>query len=546
MKKGFDNDKYVKIQSEKIRERFKLFDKLYLEVGGKLFDDSHASRVLPGFLSDSKINMFLELKKDLEIIYCINAGDIEKNKTRGEYGITYDDEIIKLINLSQEKGFSVNSVVITLYNNQISVDKFINKLNRNGIKTYIHRFTKGYPTDVDTIVSEEGYGANPYIETTKKLILVNAPGPGSGKLATCLSQIYHENKRGVKAGYAKFETFPVWNLPLKHPVNLAYEAATADLEDVNMIDPFHLNTYNIQAINYNRDIELFPVLKTILNKVTGKDIYNSPTDMGVNMVGFCITDEKVVEEAAKKEIVRRYYEELNNYKLGIRETESYKKIKLLMNELKIDEYYLDVIKPALDKSKKENLPVIALKINKKIITGKQTELLTPPASVVLNAIKHLSKIPDDINLLSPNVLEPMLKLKRDLNDGVRLTLPEVLTALSICSTTNPIVEKALSQIPKLNGVDAHATYMVMDGDKRALKKLKKELNDGERLTLPEVLTALSICSSTNPIIEKALSKISKLDSCDAHATYIVIDGDKRALRKLKINLTCESEYIKNN
>ena len=475
MKKGFDNDKYVKIQSEKIRERFKLFDKLYLEVGGKLFDDSHASRVLPGFLSDSKINMFLELKKDLEIIFCINAGDIEKNKTRGEYGITYDDEIIKLINLSQEKGFSVNSVVITLYNNQISVDKFINKLNRNGIKTYIHRFTKGYPTDVDTIVSEEGYGANPYIETTKKLILVNAPGPGSGKLATCLSQIYHENKRGVKAGYAKFETFPVWNLPLKHPVNLAYEAATADLEDVNMIDPFHLNTYSIQAVNYNRDIELFPVLKTILNKVSGKDIYNSPTDMGVNMVGFCITDEKVVEEAAKKEIVRRYYEELNNYKLGIRETESYKKIKLLMNELKIDEYYLDVIKPALDKSKKENLPVIALKINKKIITGKQTELLTPPASVVLNAIKHLSKIPDDINLLSPNVLEPMLKLKRDLNDGVRLTLPEVLTALSICSTTNPIVEKALSQIPKLNGVDAHATYMVMDGDKRALKKLKINL-----------------------------------------------------------------------
>ncbi len=475
MKVGFDNAKYVKIQSAKIKERFKLFDKLYLEVGGKLFDDSHAARILPGFKSDVKISMFQELKDDLEIIFCINAGDIEKNKTRGEYGITYDLEVLKLIRQSKNMGFSVNSVVITLYKNQASVDKFIKKLNRNGIKTYIHTFTKGYPTDVDTIVSEEGYGANPYIETTKPLILVNAPGPGSGKLATCLSQIYHENQRGVNAGYAKFETFPVWNLPLKHPVNLAYEAATADLEDVNMIDPFHLNTYNIQAINYNRDIELFPVLKTILNKVTGKDIYNSPTDMGVNMVGFCITDEKVVEEAAKKEIVRRYYEELNNYKLGIRETESYKKIKLLMNELKIDEYYLDVIKPALDKSKKENLPVIALKINKKIITGKQTELLTPPASVVLNAIKHLSKIPDDINLLSPNVLEPMLKLKRDLNDGVRLTLPEVLTALSICSTTNPIVEKALSQIPKLNGVDAHATYMVMDGDKRALKKLKINL-----------------------------------------------------------------------
>ncbi|MBQ6538954.1 MAG: DUF1846 domain-containing protein [Bacilli bacterium] len=475
MKKGFDNKKYVKIQSEKIRERFKLFDKLYLEVGGKLFDDSHASRVLPGFLSDSKINMFQELKNDLEIIYCINAGDIEKNKTRGEYGITYDDEVIKLINLSNEKGFSVNSVVITLYNNQISVDKFINKLNRNGVKTYIHRFTKGYPTDVDTIVSEEGYGANPYIETTKPLVLVNAPGPGSGKLATCLSQIYHENKRGVNAGYAKFETFPVWNLPLKHPVNLAYEAATADLEDVNMIDPFHLEKYNIQAINYNRDIELFPVLKAILNKVTGEDVYYSPTDMGVNMVGFCITDEDVVEEASKKEIVRRYYDELNNYKLGIRDKEAYKKVKLLMNELDIDENYLDVIKPALDKSKKENLPVVSMKVNKKIITGKQTELLTPPASVVLNAIKYLSKIPDDIDLLSPNVLEPMLKLKKDLNDGVRLSLPEVLTALSICSTTNPIIEKALSEITKLAGADAHATYIVMDGDKRSLKKLKINL-----------------------------------------------------------------------
>ena len=307
MKKGFDNDKYVKTQSAKIRERFKLFDKLYLEVGGKLFDDSHASRVLPGFKSDSKINMFKELKNDLEIIFCINAGDIEKSKIRGEYGITYDMEILKLINNSKKMGFSVNSVVITLYNNQVSVDKFIKKLNRNGIKTYIHRFTKGYPTDVNTIVSEEGYGANPYIVTTKPLILVNAPGPNSGKLATCLSQIYHENKRGINAGYAKFETFPVWNLPLKHPVNLAYEAATADIKDVNMIDPFHLQKYGETAVNYNRDIELFPVLKSILNKMSKKDLYNSPTDMGVNMVGFCITDNDVVEEASKREIVRRYY-----------------------------------------------------------------------------------------------------------------------------------------------------------------------------------------------------------------------------------------------
>ena len=307
MKMGFDNKKYVKIQSEKIRERIKMFDKLYLEVGGKLFDDSHAARILPGFKNDAKISMFKELKDELEIIFCINANDIEKNKTRSEYGITYDIELLKLISKSQKMGFSVNSVVVTLYKNQPSVDTFIKRLNRNGIRTYIHTFTKGYPTDVDTIVSEEGYGANPYIETTKPLIIVNAPGPGSGKLATCLSQIYHENVRGVSAGYAKFETFPVWSLPLKHPVNMAYEAATADLEDVNMIDPFHLEKYGKTAVNYNRDIEMFPVLKKILSKVSSKDIYNSPTDMGVNMVGFCITNNEVVEEASKKEIVRRYF-----------------------------------------------------------------------------------------------------------------------------------------------------------------------------------------------------------------------------------------------
>ena len=472
MKKGFDNAKYVKIQSKKIRERFGLFDKLYLEVGGKLFDDSHAARVLPGFEHDAKIKMFLELRNDLEIIFCINAGDIEKNKTRAEYGITYDNEILKLINNSKKMGFNVNSVVITLYKNQVSVDKFINKLNRNGIKTYIHTFTKGYPTDVDTIVSEEGYGANPYVETTKPLILVNAPGPGSGKLATCLSQIYHEHKRGVNAGYAKFETFPVWNLPLKHPVNLAYEAATADLKDVNMIDPFHLEAYGETAINYNRDIELFPVLKNILNKVSGKDIYKSPTDMGVNMVGFCITDNDVVEEASKKEIVRRFYNESDNYKLGLTSSDTIEKVKLLMNEIGIDENYLDVIKPALEKSEKEKLPVISLKIGKKIITGKQTDLLTPASSVILNAIKVLSKIPDDIKLLSPNVLEPMLKLKSDMNNGSRLTLPEVLTALSICSVTNSMTEKALSNLTKLRDCEAHSTYILDNGDKKTLKNLK--------------------------------------------------------------------------
>ena len=473
MKKGFDNNKYVKIQSKKIKERFKLFDKLYLEVGGKLFDDSHAARILPGFKNDVKISMFKELKNDLEIIFCINAGDIEKNKTRGEYGITYDQETISLINKSKKMGFSVNSVVITLYKNQVSVDKFINKLNRNGIKTYIHTATKGYPTDVDTIVSDEGYGANPYIETTKPLILVNAPGPGSGKLATCLSQIYHENKRGVNAGYAKFETFPVWNLPLKHPVNLAYEAATADLADVNMIDPFHLDKYGEMAVNYNRDIGAFPILKSILSKVSTNFIYNSPTDMGVNMVGFCITNEEVVEDACKKEIVRRYYNELNNYKMGLVEEDTYKKIKLLMNEINIDENYLDVIKPALIKKEKENnLPVIAMKVNKKIITGKQTDLLTPAGSVVLNAIKYLSKIPDDIYLLSPSILEPILELKKNMNSGDRLNLNEVLTALSICSVTNPLAAKALSSLSKLKDCEAHATYIVTNGDKKALKDLK--------------------------------------------------------------------------
>jgi len=473
MKIGFDNDKYVRIQSEKIKERFGLFDKLYLEVGGKLFDDSHAARILPGFKNDVKISMFKELKDDLEIIFCINAGDIEKSKTRGEYGITYNQELLKLINKSKQLGFSVNSVVITLYNNQIIVDKFIKKLNRNGIKTYIHKPVKGYPTNIDEIVSEEGYGANPYISTTKKLILVNAPGPGSGKLATCLSQVYHENVRGINAGYAKFETFPVWNLSLNHPVNLAYEAATADLKDINLIDPFHLKKYGIESVNYNRDIETFPILKNILKKVLKRNIYYSPTDMGVNMIGFCITDNEVVEEASKKEIVRRYYNELNNYKMGLCDEDTYKKIKKLMDKLNIDENILDVVKPALDKKQIENgKPIIAMKIGEKIITGKQSELMTAPGAALINSIKYLSKIPDDIHLLSPIVLEPILKLKKEMNSGNRLLLSEVLTALSICSVTNPLAAKALAFIPKLKNSEAHSTYIITGNDKITLKELK--------------------------------------------------------------------------
>ena len=478
MKTGFDNDKYLKIQSEHIKERFSYFDKLYLEIGGKLFNDSHAARVLPGFKNDSKINMFLELKDELEIIYCINAGDIEKNKTRSEYGITYDTEIINLINKSKDLGFSVNSVVVTLYNNQASVDKFIKKLNRQNIKTYIHTFTKGYPTDINTIVSEEGYGNNPYIKTTKKLILVNAPGPGSGKLATCLSQLYHEHKNGVNAGYAKFETFPVWNLPLKHPVNVAYEAATADLKDVNQIDYFHLEKYGVTAVNYNRDLETFPILKEILHKITGKDIYFSPTDMGVNMVGNCISNDKVCEVAAKKEIVRRYFNECVNYKKGLVDKDTPQKVKVLMNEMNIDEDILPTVKAAREKHKQSDRHSMALELsNGKIITGRETDLLSPSSSLIINAIKEISKIPDDVDLLSSNILKPILKLKKTENEcNKKLSLQETLIALSICSATNPIIVKAMDNLTKLEGCDVHATYIVPDSELNTLSKLKLNLS----------------------------------------------------------------------
>ena len=474
MKTGFDNETYVKIQSKKIKERFKMFDKLYLEVGGKLFDDTHAKRVLPGFDLNVKIKMFQELKDDLEIILCISADAISKNKRREEYGITYDVEVLRLIDNLRNLGFTVNSVVITLYKDQPGIDKFISKLDLNKVKHYIHRPTKGYPTDVNTIVSDEGYGANPYIETTKKLILVNAPGPGSGKLATCLSQLYHEHKRGVNAGYAKYETFPVWNLPLNHPVNVAYEAATADLHDINMIDPFHLEKYNIKAVNYNRDIELFPVLKSILNKITGKDIYYSPTDMGVNMIGSCITDDEVLIDAGKKEIIRRYFNSMKAYKLGQSTIDIPNRIKILMNNLNIDRDYFDIIAVAEKKSTEKNSHIVSLKLpNGKIITGKETDLLSPISSCIINAIKELSNIPDKIKLLPKNILEPIKKLKsNDLHDDKkRLELSEVLIALSICSVTNPTVEQALDHLKDLATLDAYSTYIIPDNELKTLKKL---------------------------------------------------------------------------
>ena len=474
MKIGFDNEKYVKIQSKKIKERIKMFDKLYLEVGGKLFDDTHAKRVLPGFDLNVKIKMFQELKKDLEIILCINANAISKNKVREEYGITYDVEVLRLIDNLRKMGFFINSVVITLYNDQPGIDKFIKKLDLNNVKSYIHRPTKGYPLDVDTICSDDGFGANPYIETTKKLVLVNAPGPGSGKLATCLSQLYHEHKRGVNAGYAKYETFPVWNLPLNHPVNVAYEAATADLHDINMIDSFHLEKYNIKAVNYNRDLELFPVLKSILHKITGKDIYYSPTDMGVNMIGNCIIDDNILVDAGKKEIIRRYFNNMKSYKLGIISEEIPSRIKLLMNNLEIDRNYFDIIPVANKKSTEKNSHIVSMKLNNnKIITGKETDILSPASSCIINAIKELSKIPDNIKLIPKNILEPIINIKNnDLHENsTRLELSEVLIALSICSVTNPTVYNALNYLKDLDMCDAYSTYIIPNSELKTLKEL---------------------------------------------------------------------------
>lgn len=470
---GFDNELYVKLQIEKIKERIKMFDnKLYLEFGGKLFDDYHAKRVLPGFQLNSKIRLLEELKEQCEIIFCINAKDIER-KIRADYGISYDMEVIRLIEIFKKMKIRVNSVVITLYKGQSTADRFKEKLESMGVKTYIHTPTKGYPTDVDIIVSEEGYGANPYIETTKPLVIVNAPGPCSGKLATCLSQLYHEHKKGIKAGYAKFETFPVWDLPLKHPVNIAYEAATADLYDRNMIDSFHLEAYGISSVNYNRDLEVFPVLKNILNKITKEDIYKSPTDMGVNSIGKCIIDDEVIQTAAKKEILRRYYKALVDSKEGKCEYDIPERIKLLINELKINKSILPVIDAAKKKEKSKKKRAMALELdNGKIITGRETKLLSPAASLILNSIKYLTDIPDEIDLLSPSVLKPILKLKKEsLNNGTKLNLNDVLIALSICSTTNPSSENALKNLKKLNNCDCHSTYIVDKNDLEALRSL---------------------------------------------------------------------------
>ena len=474
MKQGFNSELYLKIQSEKIQERINMFDKLYLEFGGKIFDDYHASRVLPGFEPDAKIKLLEKLKDITEVIFCINANDIEKSKIRADYGISYELELIRLIENLQNLGISINSVVITLYKGQASVEHLINLLNARNVKSYIHAPTKGYPNDVELIVSEDGYGQNSYIETTKKLVVVTAPGPNSGKLGTCLSQLYHENKRGIKAGYAKFETFPVWNLNLMHPVNIAYEAATADLEDVNMIDSFHLEAYGENAVNYNRDLSTFPILKNILNKITGKEIYKSPTDMGVNMIKQCIEDNDAVSRAAEAEIIRRYYTALCDYKQGLCSEETVQRIEVMMNKLELKAKNRAVIAAALEKGQKENKNVVAVELpNGKIVTGKESKLLSASSAAIINVLKEFTNIPEEVYLLSPSILEGIFKTKQHTSyrTSYCLNVQEVLIALSICSSTNPIIEKMISKIKDLRGCEAHSTYIIEKSEMNVIKNL---------------------------------------------------------------------------
>ena len=474
MKKSFDSEKYLKIQKEKIKQRIAMFDKLYLEFGGKLIDDQHAARTLPGFLPDLKIRLLQEFKDDAEIILCINANAIENSKIRADHMITYETEILRLIEFLRSRNLYVSSVVITLFNNQKKALDFANKLKDYQVKTYFHTFTKGYPTDVDTIVSDEGYGANPFIKTTKSLVVVSAPGPCSGKLATCLSQLYHESKRGTNAGYAKFETFPVWSLPLKHPVNIAYEAATADLNDKNMIDYFHLEKYGIPAINYNRDLETFPVLREILFRITGKNIYYSPTDMGVNVIGECITDDKAIQRAAKDEVIRRYYRANADLKKGLTTPEAPERIKLLMNELGLTEEDRKVAIKAKEKQlSANNLPSACIQIGKQFIAGRKTDILSPISSTILNALKTISHIPDEVDLIAPAILKPILEIKNKTSNFKEpyLKLGEVLIALSICSTTNPVVKKVLENLDKLRDTELHSTHLISDDELIILSNL---------------------------------------------------------------------------
>lgn len=483
MKVGFDHKKYLEEQSKYILERVNNFDKLYLEFGGKLMGDLHAKRVLPGFDENAKIKVLQHMKEKVEVVICVYAGDIERNKIRGDFGITYDMEVLRLIDDLRGYELDVNSVVITRFEGQPATTVFINKLERRGIKVYKHYPTKGYPSDVETIVSDEGYGANEYIETTKPIVVVTAPGPNSGKLGTCLSQLYHENKRGNVVGYSKFETFPVWNVPLKHPLNIAYEAATVDLKDVNMIDSFHLETYGEMSVNYNRDLELFPVLKKIIEKITGKEsIFQSPTDMGVNRVGFGIIDDEVIREASIEEIIRRYFKTACEYKKGQVDKGAYDRMKMIMEELNLKPEDRNVVLPARNYSNKlkesadknDTCPVVALELEDgTILTGKGSDLMNGTAAAVLNAIKYLANISDDMHLISPVILEPIINLKTKIlaSRNVSLSCQEVLTALSICAVTNPTAQFAMEKLTLLKGCQAHSTTILNRDDEQTFRKL---------------------------------------------------------------------------
>ena len=472
---GFDNEKYLKLQSQNIRDRISKFGgKLYLEFGGKLFDDYHASRVVPGFKPDSKVNMLMEMKDDAEIVIAISADDIERSKRRGDLGITYDEDTLRLIDAFRGIGLYIGSVVITHYRGQAVADQFKKRLEMLGIRVYKHYIIPDYPSNVPLIVSEEGFGKNDYIETQRSLVVVTAPGPGSGKMATCLSQLYHEHKRGISAGYAKFETFPVWNLPLKHPVNLAYEAATADLDDVNMIDPFHLEAYGVTTVNYNRDVEIFPVLEAIFKRIYGSSPYKSPTDMGVNMLGFCIQDDEVCVEASRQEILRRYYAAACGVRRGIADPNEVRKIELIMNSLGLSPEDRPVVAAALDKAEKTGGPAVALELNDgRIVTGKTSSLLGASSACLLNAVKALAGIDKKLPLIAPGVIEPIqhLKVEHLGNHNPRLHTDELLIALSICSVTNPMAGCAIEQLDKLKGCEAHSSVILSHVDEDLFKKL---------------------------------------------------------------------------
>ncbi len=473
---GFDNEKYLKMQSAHIKERIAQFGgKLYLEFGGKLFDDFHAARVLPGFAPDSKVQMLQELKDDAEIVIVINVADIEKNKVRGDLGITYDLDVLRLIDAFRGMGLYVGSVVLSQCSGESRTgEAFAKRLCDLGVKVYRHYLIPGYPFEIPLIVSDEGYGKNEYIETSRPLVVITAPGPGSGKMATCLSQLYHENKRGVKAGYAKFETFPIWNLPLKHPVNVAYEAATADLNDVNMIDPFHLEAYGETTVNYNRDVEVFPLLKAIFEGIYGKTPYNSPTDMGVNMAGNCIVDDEAVCAAANQEIIRRYYAALCNHRQGADNQAEINKIDLLLKQSGLSDADRPVLSAAREKAELTGAPAAAIELSDgRIVTGKTSSLLGPVAAMLLNALKALAGLPDGIQLLSPVLIEPVQRLKTEYlgNHNPRLHPEEVLVALSICAATNPMASAALSRLKELRGCEMHASVILNQTDTAVLKKL---------------------------------------------------------------------------